>query len=114
MEEATETIRPAIAKMYGYLSGSKPDGSWARKAYLPPGQELTAEDANADWFDFLTKYDIIWVGTPQHVAERIQNAHDAVDLRHVIMMQTFPGVSNDKILSSMSLMAERVIPKFRD
>ncbi|GIT35156.1 MAG: hypothetical protein Ct9H300mP4_14750 [Gammaproteobacteria bacterium] len=34
MEEADKTIRPGINGYYEYLSGSRPEGGWTRKAYL--------------------------------------------------------------------------------
>ena len=40
---------------------------------LDDDAEPTNEDLNGEWFDFLMKYELIWVGTADYVAEKIAN-----------------------------------------
>ena len=112
MEEADKTIRPAINGYYEYLSGSRPEGGWTRKAYLDDDAEPTDEDLNGEWFDFLMKYDLIWVGTADYVAERIEKYRQLIGLKHIMLLQQFPGIDYQKILKSMTLFSENVIPRF--
>ena len=58
----TKMLGHAINGYYEYLSGSRPEGSWTRKAYLDDDTNPTDEDLNGEWFDFLMKYELIWVG----------------------------------------------------
>jgi len=112
MEEADKTIRPAINGYYEYLSGSRPEGGWTRKAYLDDDAEPTDEDLNGEWFDFLMKYDLIWVGTADYVAEKIEKYRQLIGLKHIMLLQQFPGIDYQKILKSMTLFSENVIPRF--
>lgn len=112
MEEAKETIRPAINIFYEFMNGSRPGGEWQRKAYLEEGEELTSADRDSDWFDFLHAHNIIWVGTADHVAEQISNCQKQYDLKHLVLLQQFPGVPYEKIRASMTKFAEHVAPRF--
>ncbi len=112
MEEAKETIRPAINIFYEFMNGSRPGGEWQRKAYLEEGEELTSADRDCDWFDFLHAHNIIWVGTADHVAEQISNCQKQYDLKHLVLLQQFPGVPYEKIRASMTKFAEHVAPRF--
>ena len=112
MEEAAKVIRPSINLYYELLSGTRPSGEWMRKAYLNKDEELSAADAERDWFDFLMARNIIWVGTADYVAEKIADYRDDVNVNHIMLLQQFPGVPYEKILSSMTKFSERVLPRF--
>ena len=70
MQEAIDTIRPAINAYYEFLGGSRPAGEWTKRGYLDIGEEMTPEDDKMDWFDFLNKRGIIVVGDADYVADR--------------------------------------------
>ena len=112
MERAAEVIRPAINKYYELLSGTRPSGEWMKKAYLNKDEELSAEDANKDWFDFLMERKIIWVGTADYVAERIEEFREEVNVNHIMLLQQFPGIDYTKILKSMDRFSGHVLPRF--
>ena len=112
MAEAAQMIRPSINLYYELLSGTRPSGEWMRKAYLNKGEELSAADTDCDWFDFLMARDIIWVGTADYVAEKIEDYRDDVNVNHIMLLQQFPGVAYNNILSSMTRFSERVMPRF--
>ena len=112
MEQADKDARAAINGYYEYLSGSRPEGSWTRKAYLDDDANPTDEDLNGEWFDFLMKYELIWVGDADYVAEKIDKLNKSIGLNHIMLLQQFPGFDYRKILKSMALFSERVMPRF--
>ena len=112
MEEAAATIRPSINKYYELLSGTRPSGEWMKKAYLNKDEELSADDAESDWFDFLMSRSIIWVGTADYVSEKMKDFRDDANVNHIMLLQQFPGVPYEKIISSMDKFSEHVMPRF--
>lgn len=112
MEQAAETIRPSINLYYELLSGTRPSGEWMRKAYLNKDEELSEQDKDMDWFDFLMARKIIWVGTADYVSERIEEFRDEANINHIMLLQQFPGIAYENILSNMDKFAERVMPRF--
>jgi alkanesulfonate monooxygenase SsuD/methylene tetrahydromethanopterin reductase-like flavin-dependent oxidoreductase (luciferase family) len=112
MEQADKDVRHSINRYYEYLSGSRPEGSWTRKAYLDDDANPTDEDLNGEWFDFLMKYELIWVGDADYVSEKIQKYNESIGLKHIMLLQQFPGFDYQKILKSMTLFSERVMPRF--
>ena len=83
-----------------------------KKAYLNKGEELSAADAESDWFDFLMSRNIIWVGTADYVAEKMQDYRDDVNVNHIMLLQQFPGIPFEKIIASMDKFSEHVMPRF--
>ena len=112
MQEATDTIRPAINAYYEFLGGSRPAGEWTKNGYLDIGEEMTTEDENADWFDFLNKRGIIVVGDAEFVAERFRERQATTGLDHLVLMQQYTGVPYTKILASWDRLFEQVVPQF--
>ena len=113
MEAAAADVRGAINGYYEFLCGSRPAGEWSRKMYLEEGAELDGEDRDLDWFDFLQKHRIIWVGTADYVAERIEEARAAIGFDHLVALQQFPGVSYENIRASWARLASDVMPRFK-
>ncbi len=112
MEQAAKDVRSSINSYYEFLGGSRPGGEWARASYLSKGQTPSADDLEADWFDFLMKHDLIWVGDAQYVTEKIQMYQEEIGLKHIMLLQQFPGFPYEKITASMDRLAEHVCPKF--
>jgi len=112
MEEADRTIRPAINGYFEFLSGSRPRGDWTRQGYLEKGEELTSRDRDSDWFDFLQDHGVIWVGTADYVAEKIQERREKIGLNHFVSLQQYPGVPYELIRRSMTRYIERVVSRF--
>ena len=112
MQEATNTIRPAINAYYEFLGGTRPAGEWTKHGYLDIGEEMTTEDADSDWFDFLNKRGIIVVGDAEFVAERFRERQATTGLDHLVLMQQYTGVPYAKILASWDRLFEQVVPQF--
>ena len=112
MQEAIDTIRPAINAYYEFLGGSRPAGEWTKRGYLDIGEEMTPEDDAMDWFDFLNKRGIIVVGDAKYVADRFSEKQVSIGLDHLMLMQQYTGVSYEKILASWKRLFENVVPRF--
>ena len=112
MEEAIETIRPAINSYDEFLGGSRPAGEWSKHGYLDVGEEMTTEDEEGDWFDFLNRRGIIVVGDAKFVTERLIEKQETTGLDHVMLMQQYTGVPYEKILASWNRLFEHVVPFF--
>ncbi len=112
MQEAIDTIRPAINSYYEFLGGSRPAGEWTKRGYLDIGEEMTPEDDAMDWFDFLNKRGIIVVGDAEYVVDRFSEKQESIGLDHLMLMQQYTGVSYEKILASWKRLFENVVPRF--
>ena len=112
MEEAVNTIRPAINAYYEFLGGSRPAGEWTKHGYLDVDEEMSAEDEASDWFDFLNKRGIIVVGSIDYVIERFEERRESIGLDHLVLMQQYTGVPYSKILASWDRLFEHVVPHF--
>lgn len=112
MAQAARDVRAAINKYYAFLAGARAGGILDRRAFLNAGDRLTADDQQADWFDFLQSREIIWVGTTDYVSEKIQKYREAIGLKHIMLLQQFPGIGIEKILASMERFGTHVIPRF--
>ena len=112
MEEAVNTIRPAINAYYEFLGGSRPAGEWTKHGYLDIDEQMTAEDGQLDWFDFLNKRGIIVVGSADYVIERFAEKREVIGLDHLVLMQQYTGVPYRKILASWDRLCEHVVPYF--
>ena len=112
MQEAIDTIRPAINAYYEFLGGSRPAGEWTKRGYLDIGEEMTPEDDKMDWFDFLNKRGIIVVGDADYVADKFAEKQETIGLDHLMLMQQYTGVPYEKILASWKRLFESVVPRF--
>ncbi|MBX2839859.1 MAG: LLM class flavin-dependent oxidoreductase [Gammaproteobacteria bacterium] len=112
MQEAVDTIRPAINAYYEFLGGSRPMGEWSKAGYLDIGEEMSPEAEAMDWFDFLNARGIIVVGDADYVAEKFAELEQSISLQHLVLMQQFFKVPYVKILASLDRLLEHVVPKF--
>lgn len=112
MEEAVNTIRGPINAYYEFLGGARPAGEWTKRGYLDIGEEMTPEDEDMDWFDFLNKRGIIVVGDAKYVADKFAEKQETIGLDHLMLMQQYTGVPYEKILASWHRLFEHVVPIF--
>ena len=111
MEATDKDIRASINRYYEYVVGARPSG-WDRSSFLNDGERLPHADLDADWYDFLRSHDLIWVGTTDYVAEKIERYREEFGLEHIMLLQQFPGTPIGKILASMTRFGEQVLPRF--
>ncbi|MBT6204405.1 MAG: LLM class flavin-dependent oxidoreductase [Rhodospirillaceae bacterium] len=109
-EEAEREARPGINAFYDAATGLNPN--WARKGLLAADEELAPGDEDLDWFDFLKKYEVSLVGSPEFVAERIHKYREELNCQHVTLWPNPGFVPFKKVLRGIELFAEKVIPQF--
>ena len=112
MEAAVRDVRHGVNVFYEMSNGWRPSGEYARRSYLDEGEDLSATDRDGDWFDFLQAHDIVWAGTADYVAEKIEKAREEVGLAHIMLAMPFFGLPFEKVLSSLSRFGEQVLPRF--
>jgi alkanesulfonate monooxygenase SsuD/methylene tetrahydromethanopterin reductase-like flavin-dependent oxidoreductase (luciferase family) len=76
--------------------------------------ELTNDDLNKDALDFYLENDLVFVGSPESVGDQIERLIAETDCRHLALFHNTPGLTFDKVKRSLSLFAEKVIPRFQD
>ena len=65
-----------------------------------------------EWFEFAMEKDVILVGTPETVAEKIERLQTEVNCQHVTLWPNPSYVPFNKVYRSLELFADRVIPYF--
>ena len=53
-------------------------------------------------------------GTPDYVAEKIEEMREVLNLQTLLVWSNFPGVEHDAVMRSIQLFNEEVMPRFRD
>ncbi|MFQ5933633.1 MAG: LLM class flavin-dependent oxidoreductase, partial [Dehalococcoidia bacterium] len=109
-EQAEKEAREGVNAFFSVAAGLS--DNWAKKGCIASIEELTEKDMNAEWFDFLMERDIIWVGSPDHVAERIERLRSELNCRHVTLWPNPGFVPFAAVYRSLELFAEKVMPRF--
>ena len=107
-EQAEREAREGINRWYDVTTGLNP--SRGKQSCVASWEELKDRDLNAEWFDFLQEKEIIWVGSPEYVAERIDRLRTELNCAHVTLWPNPVGLPYKKVMHSLELFAERVIP----
>ena len=115
MEQAARDVRQAANTFFEVSNGRQWENDpAAKRTFLEAGEELSAEDRDADWYDFLSAHDVIWIGSADHVTDKIERFREEIGLSHIMLLEPFPGLPYEKILKSMTLFGERVVPRFQN
>ncbi len=70
--------------------------------------------SNQEMYDAMNQEDQFVMGTPDQVIEKMEH-HKAIGLDHMMcMMQGGPSLPSEKIVASIKLMGETVVPHFHD
>ena len=104
MEQAREEFEEAVMNSYRWITHWRGLGN-----LMEDGEELT--EAHTLDFDFLMDRNML-VGTPEYVAEKIEELRREVGLEHLMLWTTHPGLSHDKAMRSLELFSEHVKPQF--
>ena len=111
MEEAVKIARPGINALYSHIS-TRPDR--LRPMIMGKDEKLSDEDLNCDWFDFLWKHDVIIVGTPDHIAERLDNLQREISFQHFQIFPSIPEITFRQYMDCLELFGTEVMPRFEE
>jgi alkanesulfonate monooxygenase SsuD/methylene tetrahydromethanopterin reductase-like flavin-dependent oxidoreductase (luciferase family) len=106
MEAARREAEAAILSAFVYN-----DPFRGREVFTNPGEELQP-GAKLDW-EFLEPRTLL-VGSPVHVAERVQELREVCGLEYLLVEHAHPGIPQRQILRNLELFATKVMPAFRD
>ena len=109
-EQAIQDIREGLNYRERLTST---DISRSRKAMLAEG-EFTEDDLLADCFEFEDSRNLIFVGTPDSVSEQIEMYQEELGLDHLVLFHNIPGLTHEKVMKSLSLFSEKVLPRFQN
>ncbi len=109
-EQAEKEARDSVNTFLSLVSGLRE--GWARNGMVGANETLTNDDLNAEWFDFAQDKEIIWVGSPDYVAEKIHKLRSELNCRHLTLWPN-PVLSFEDTSRSLELFAERVMPRFQ-
>ena len=104
MEDARREAEAGI--MSGFIFN---DPFRGRQVFTNPGEELN-DDVRLDW-DFLEPRTLL-VGSPDHVAEKIQELREVCSLECLLVEFAHGGIPQRKILRNLENFATRVMPRF--
>ena len=106
MEEARRDAEAAIMSAFIFN-----DPFRGRQVFTNPGEELDPE-VKLDW-DFLEPRTLL-VGSPDHVAERIQELREVCNLDCLLVEFAHSGLPQHQILRNLENFATKVMPRFVD
>ena len=104
MEEARRDAEAGIMSSFIFN-----DPFRGRQVFTNPGEELN-DDVRLDW-DFLEPRTLL-VGSPDHVAEKIQELRAVCSLDCLLVEFAHGGIPQRKILRNLENFATRVMPRF--
>ncbi len=83
--------------------------------HLDPDEELPEMSGKLDLltYEFLHPRNMLF-GTPDYVAEKIEELQTELNLQHLQVWSNFPGVPHDQVMKSVKLFTEEVMPRFED
>ena len=109
-EKAEKQARHGVNTFFDMAIGL--NANWAREGLLAKDEPLSDEDRNLDWFDFMQKYEILWIGSADFVAERIHKLQSELNCQHVTLWPNPAFVPYRDVLKGIDMFAEKVIPQF--
>jgi alkanesulfonate monooxygenase SsuD/methylene tetrahydromethanopterin reductase-like flavin-dependent oxidoreductase (luciferase family) len=106
MEQARADFEEAVMNTYRWVCHWRGLGN-----LMEVGEELT--DAHQLSYDLLQDRNML-VGTPDHVAGKIAELRDELNLQDLFLWTTHPGLDHAKAMRSLELFADEVMPRFAD
>jgi alkanesulfonate monooxygenase SsuD/methylene tetrahydromethanopterin reductase-like flavin-dependent oxidoreductase (luciferase family) len=106
MEQARREFEDAVMTSYRWII------HWRGLRNLMNAGEEVRDDMELS-FDFLQPRNML-VGTPEYVAEKIEELRSELNLEHLLLWTTHPGLPHDRAMRSLELFSEQVMPRFAD
>jgi len=81
--------------------------------HMNPGEELPQTPGKLDLlsYDWLHPRNLLF-GTPDYVAEKIEEMQDKLNLQNLLVWSHFPGIDHAAAMRSVKLFTEEVMPRF--
>ncbi len=109
-EKAEAEARAGVNAFFDIAVGL--NANWARQGMVGAHEALSDDDKNMDWLDFMKKYEISWIGSPDFIAERVDKLRSELNCQHVTIWPNPGFVPFKDVLKGMEMFAEKVMPRF--
>jgi alkanesulfonate monooxygenase SsuD/methylene tetrahydromethanopterin reductase-like flavin-dependent oxidoreductase (luciferase family)/pimeloyl-ACP methyl ester carboxylesterase len=114
-ETAVENARDALTWYFDAALAAVPQGPEVPPTYERYAELVTATDeAGGMTVEGLRDGGVVYVGDPDGLIRQIDALHDETGLQHLICWMRFGGLEHEKVMRSLELFAEHIIPRFRD
>jgi alkanesulfonate monooxygenase SsuD/methylene tetrahydromethanopterin reductase-like flavin-dependent oxidoreductase (luciferase family) len=108
-EEARRIAEPAFEWLHrDYLGGIR-----GRQIYAEPGEELSDEENDKPWFDFLSERGLLLAGSPETVRDGISELQSDLSLDQILIYSWIPKIERSDVWRSLELFATEVMPAFQ-
>jgi alkanesulfonate monooxygenase SsuD/methylene tetrahydromethanopterin reductase-like flavin-dependent oxidoreductase (luciferase family) len=105
MEQARQDAAEAVLNNYRWICHWRGLGN-----LMDPGEELKP-DQQLD-YDFLHPRNLLF-GTPEYVTEKIEELRGELNLQNLLLWVNHNGLPHDKMMKSLKLFTEKVMPNFK-
>lgn len=113
--EAAANVREPVAWYYDKVLGLVPSGPEAPRGYERYAELVaSSREAGGLTLDGLRESGVLYAGEPGGLVAEIDRLHEETGLQHLICWMRFGGLAQEKVLRSLELFAEQVMPHFRD
>lgn len=114
-QAAVDNAREALTWYFDSVLSIVPQGEDVPPSYERYAELVSATDkAGGVTVDGLRDGGVVYVGDPDGLIRQLESLHDETGLQHLICWMRFGGLDHHKVLRSMELFAEHVMPRFRD
>lgn len=114
-EQAVENVAGPLSWYYRNVLDLIPSGPRAPATYERYAElAATSDEAGGLTIDGLRESGVVYAGDPDGLIAEIDTLHQETGLQHLICWLRFGGLEHEKVLRSMELLAEHVLPHFRD
>lgn len=112
---AVENARDALNWYFDAALAAVPQGPDVPATYERYAELVAAADeAGGMTVEGLRDGGVVYVGDPDGLTRQLESLHDETGLQHLICWMRFGGLAHEKVMRSLELFAEHVMPRFRD
>ena len=105
MEEARRDAEAGVLMTFRWTQNRRPLVN-----FMNPGEEVRP-DMTLDW-DLLFDRNLL-IGSPEHVVEKLEELQESIGLQELMTYMAMPYIPHSKVMRSIQLFAERVMPHFQ-
>lgn len=106
-EEAKEQTDTLFTPFFARQFERRPMSYWQDEGGAIPKR------TDMDW-EFYRKQQLILAGSPEQVAEQVQELREECGVNYITLWMEGPGLSHEKIMSSIELFGSQAMPRFAD